>query len=794
MATLQLDLPLLLPDVSDNGDGCIARLETLLLDKIGIERAHLVPPNGGPARLCLHYDPDVVPLAQVERYAQAAGVHITDRYGHAILPLHAIDSEDAGRNIEADLRGLNGVLAASVSLPAQLARVEFDRTVTSEPALTAALETWGYRLAVPASPVADRGMATIPAWYRQHRELSWSLVAGVLLLVAWTGEHWLGLPHQAAIAIYLVSYAFGAWDLLHHTLHHLREGKFSFNIDLLMLLAAAGAAVLSDWAEGAFLLFLFSLAHALEHYAFDRARHAISALADLAPPMARVRRHGAEVEIPVERVSAGDLVLVRPGERVPVDGEVRRGSSAIDQAPVTGESVPVAKSPGDKVFAGTVNGDGALEVVTTAAVGDRTLDRVIALVEEAQTQKAPTQRFVERFERFYVPAVIVAVLTVIVVPTLVGWWDWQTSLYRGLAMLVAASPCALALGTPAAVLAGIAQAARQGVLIKGGAHLENLGTLRAFAFDKTGTLTVGRPEVTEVVALDGISESGLLALTAAVERSSQHPLAQAVVRKAKSAGLRLPETGELQSVAGRGVRSSVAGVPVEIGSLQLWQEHGDAIPPDVQQANDRLQSNGRSVMAVRWGGKWLGVIGVADQPRPGISRVLDSLRRLGVQPLVMLTGDNPGVGNAIGREVGVDRVLAGLMPEDKAAAIKQLQDSYGAVAMVGDGVNDAPALAHATVGVAMGGAGTAVALETADVALMGDDVSRLPFAVGLSRQARQIIRQNVAVALLAIALLLVATLTGVLGIGPAVLIHEGTTLVVIANALRLLGYKGVSLA
>jgi Cd2+/Zn2+-exporting ATPase len=299
--------------------------------------------------------------------------------------------------------------------------------------------------------------------------------------------------------------------------------------------------------------------------------------------------------------------------------------------------------------------------------------------------------------------------------------------------------------------------------------------------------------VTDVVALDGISKSGLLALTAAVERSSQHPLAQAVVRKAKSAGLALPETGELQSVAGRGVRSSVAGVPVEIGSLQLWQENGDAIPPDVQHANDRLQSDGRSVMAIRWGGKWLGVIGVADQPRPGISRVLESLRRLGVQPLVMLTGDNPGVGNAIGREVGVDRVLAGLMPEDKAAAIKHLQDTYGAVAMVGDGVNDAPALAHATVGVAMGGAGTAVALETADVALMGDDVSRLPFAVGLSRQARQIIRQNVAVALLAIALLLVATLTGVLGIGPAVLIHEGTTLVVIANALRLLGYKGVSL-
>ncbi len=790
MATLQLDLPLLLPDVSDSGDGCIRRLETLLLDKIGIEQAHLVPPKGGPARLCLHYDPDVVPLAQVERYAQAAGVHITDRYGHAILPLRAIDSEDAGQDIEANLRGLNGVLAASVSLPAQLARVEFDRTVTSEPALAAALETLGYRPAtVPVSAVTGRGPATIPAWYQQNQELSLSLIAGALLFVAWVGEHWLGLPRQAAIALYLVSYAFGAWDLLHHTLHHLRQGRFSFNIDLLMLLAAAGAAFLGDWAEGAFLLFLFSLAHALEHYALDRARSAILALADLAPPMARVRRGGNEVEVPVEQVIPGDLVIVRPGERIPVDGDVQSGLSAVDQAPVTGESVPVAKSPGDKVFAGTVNGDGAIEVVTTAAVGDRTLDRVIALVEEAQTQKAPTQRFVERFERIYVPAVLIAVLTVIVAPALAGWWGWQTSLYRGLAMLVAASPCALALGTPAAVLAGIAQAARHGVLIKGGAHLENLGTLRAFAFDKTGTLTVGQPEVTDVVALDGISEAGLLTLAAAVERSSQHPLAQAVVRKAAGANLSLPETGNLQSVAGRGVRSSVAGAPVEIGSLRLWEEQGDTIPPDVQRATDRLQANGRSVMAIRRGGQWLGVIGVADQPRPGIARILESLRRLGVQPLVMLTGDNPGVGNAIGREVGVDQVLAGLMPEDKAAAIKQLQSAYGAVAMVGDGVNDAPALAHATVGVAMGGAGTAVALETADVALMGDDVSRLPFAVGLSRQARQIIHQNVVVALSAIALLLVATVTGVLGIGLAVLIHEGTTLVVIANALRLLGYK-----
>ena len=791
MATLELDLPVILPDVPDADDGCIGRLEALLVDKPGIERAHLIPPNGGAARLCLHYDPDLITLAQVERYAQAAGVDVTGRYGHAVLPLRAIDAEDASGRIEASLLSVPGMLAASVSLPAQRARVEFDRALTSPSAIESALAGWGYGPA-PAPTSRPAAAPEIPhpeSWYSRNRELAWSLTSGVFLLIGWAGEQWLGLPPRAAIVLFLVSYAFGAWDLVRHAVEGIREGRFSFNIDLLMLLAAAGAAVLGEWAEGAFLLFLFSLAHALEHYALDRARNAIKALADLAPPLALVRKDGREIEVPVEQVATGDLVLVRPGDRIPVDGEVRAGVSAVNQAPVTGESVPVEKTTGDHVFAGTVNGDGALEVATTGAVGDRTLDRVIALVEEAQTQKAPTQRFVERFERVYVPAVIVATLAVIAIPTITGFWEWQTSFYRAMALLVAASPCALAIGTPSAVLTGIAQAARRGVLIKGGAYLENLGTLRALAFDKTGTLTIGRPEVTDVVPLDSATATEVLTVAAAVERTSQHPLAEAVVRKAEGENLSLPAAGDLQNVSGRGVRSSIDGESVEVGSLRLWEESGIAVPAAVTSAVATLQEAGRSVIVVRRGERWLGVLGVADQPRPGVQDVLTSLRQLGVRPLVMLTGDNQGVGNAIGREVGVDTVMADLLPEDKVTAVQALQRQYGEVAMVGDGVNDAPALAHATVGIAMGGAGTAVALETADVALMADDLGRLPFAVGLSRQARRIIRQNVAVSLLAIAILIATTITGFVGIGLAVLIHEGTTLVVVANALRLLGYK-----
>jgi Cd2+/Zn2+-exporting ATPase len=589
--------------------------------------------------------------------------------------------------------------------------------------------------------------------------------------------------------LYVAAYVFGAWDLLQHTAARLRRGVFTFDIDLLMLVAALGAAALGEWAEGAFLLTLFAFAHALEHYAMGRARGAIRALSELAPARARVRRNGSDVEVPVEQVQIGETVLVRPGDRIPVDGMVASGTSAVNQAPVTGESVPVDKARGDEVFAGTVNGEGALEVRSTRAAGDRTLDRVIKLVEDAQTAKAPTQLFTDRFERTFVPLVLAAAALVMTVPPLVGWSTWSSAVYRGLALLVAASPCALALGTPSAVLAGIAQAARRGVLIKGGAHLENLGTLRAVAFDKTGTLTTGRPEVTDAVPLDADTDDTLIQVAASVERQSQHPLAQAVVRAAEGRALDLVEAGPLESVTARGVRASVNGELVEIGSTRLWTDRGTAIPMAIEVSIDRLQKAGRSVMIVKQGSQWLGVLGLADQPRPGIRTVLDQLRTLKLRPLVMLTGDNRGVADATAKAIGIDDVRADLLPEDKVKAIRELLQSHGRLAMVGDGVNDAPALAQATVGIAMGGAGTAVALETADVALMADDLATLPFAVGLSRRAAQIIKQNLILSMAVIALLAIATLAGRAGIGTAVLLHEGSTMVVVANSLRLLAYK-----
>lgn len=786
-----IDLDELLPELPDSRDGCVERLRELIGAGRGISRAHLIiEKEGGRGSLCVHYDPDVVTLAQVERLARAAGIEIGNRYGHAIIPFRLLGGEDAARRIEAGLAKVDGVLGASVNLPAQAARIEFDRRVVSQAELEERLQ----ELTAPPSNEGEGGAQTTTGpddraggWYARNKELAWSLIAIGLLAAAWVGERWAGLPQAAAIALYLASYGFGGFDLVRHALKAMTRGRFAFDIDLLMLVASVGTAILGEWAEGAFLLCLFSFAHALEHYALGRARGAIRALADLAPTAARVLRDGREIEIPVDQVTKGELAIVRPAERIPVDGVIRSGRSAVNQAPITGESVPVEKEPGLEVYAGTINGDGALEIETTRAAGDRTLDRVIQLVSEAQTQKAPTQQFTDRFEAIFVPAVLVVDALLITIPPLLGYWPWQTSFYRGMALLVAASPCALALGTPAAVLAAIAQAARKGVLIKGGANLENLGSIRAIAFDKTGTLTVGKPEVTDLAPEGGIDESELLGVAAAVERRSQHPLARAVVLRAEAANLELPEAGELESITARGVRSTVGGERVEIGGLRLWKDA--AIPESIRESVARLQGSGRSVMVVRRGDRWLGVIGVADRPREGVAGILDRLRSMEVRPIVMLTGDNRGVGEAVGREVGVDEVKADLLPEGKVAAINAMLEAHGRVAMIGDGVNDAPALANATVGIAMGGAGTAVALETADVALMGDDLGQLPFAVGLGRMARRVILQNLGISLGVIATLVVATITGSFGIGPAIFIHEGSTLVVLANALRLLGYS-----
>jgi Cd2+/Zn2+-exporting ATPase len=637
--------------------------------------------------------------------------------------------------------------------------------------------------------LGDRPPSRLARFLSQHEDLAWAAGAGLLLLFTWllalTGR----VPVPLTRAGYLLVGMICGRQPVAHLLGGLRRGRLLLDIDFLMVIAAVGAAVVGAWAEGAFLLFLFALANALEHYALNRARDAIRGLADLVPDTARVLIHGREQVVAIGQVRPGDVVVVRPGERLAVDGTLCAGTSSVDQAPITGESVPVPKALGDTVFAGTVNGEGALEVMVTAAVGDRTLDRVIRLVETSRDARAPTERATAKFERVFVPLVVIADLLLIVIPPLFGLLDWNTSLYRGMTVLVAASPCALALGAPAVMLAGIAQAARRGVLIKGGMHLEALAHIRAIAFDKTGTLTVGRPEVTDLLPMPGIPAEELLRIAAAVEQRSQHPLAQAVVRRAVTDRLALPEAGDLVSITAKGVRSAVAGETVRIGSPRLWQGGDEQLPAALAAHVAEIVGRGHSVMVVQHGARWLGAIGLADQPRTSARAAIARLRTMGLGPMVMLTGDHRPVGEAVGSAVGVDQVMADLMPEQKVEAIASLMATHGPMAMVGDGINDAPALAAATIGIAMGGAGTAAALETADAALMGDDLSRLPYAIGLARRARRLLKQNLALAGGMMVVLLVLAAAGVLDIGPAVIGHEGSTLVVIANALRLLAYE-----
>lgn len=583
----------------------------------------------------------------------------------------------------------------------------------------------------------------------------------------------------------------------------LLRGKFE--IDFLMLFAAVGAASLGKWGEGALLLFLFSLGHALEHYAMKRARKSIAALSDLAPPVALVKKAGEWQEIHIEQLELGDIILVKPNSKIAADGVVIKGESAVNQASITGESIPVDKRssptwqnenevtrllPAYRVFAGTVNGSGALEIKVLKKAKDSTLSRLITLVKEAETQKSPTQHLTDKFERYYVPFVLVLVVSLMFVFLIVDE-TFKQSFYRAMSVLIAASPCALAISTPSAVLAGIARAARQGVLIKGGGPLESMGGLDAIAFDKTGTLTEGRPRLTHTIPFGKTQKTHLLQVAVAVEALSDHPLAMAIVEGGKEelGDVAVPEAENLKALTARGIKASWNGSTIHIGNRRLFEElTGQQVPEAIDRKMSELESGGHTAMIIHQDDRYLGIIAVMDIARPEAAATLNALKEMGIKRMVMLTGDHQKVADAIAKNIGITDPLGSLLPEDKVKAIVELKQHLGDVAMVGDGVNDAPAMAKSTLGIAMGAAGSDVALETADVALMADKLDNLPFAIGLSRKARSIIKQNLVISLGMVAILVPLTIMGSIAIGPAVVGHEGSTLLVVLNALRLLRY------
>lgn len=650
----------------------------------------------------------------------------------------------------------------------------------------------------------DHAHADSIAWLGEHTELYFAIGSGVFWVTGLVLSYTTNISSQLITGLFIGGVILGGTFTAMEAVRALSTRKF--DIDFLMLVAAAGAGALGRWSEAALLLFLFSLGHALEHYAMNRARKSIAALADLAPPIALLRKNGTTVEVAVEELQIGDVIVVKPNTKIAADGAVIKGSCLVNQAPITGESIPVEKQavehPNEvtdleslkkeqRVFAGTISGTSVLEVKVLKLAQDSTLARLITLVNEAEAQKSPTQQLTDKFERYYVPGVLIAIV-ILLFAFLVIDETFSDSFYRAMAVLIAASPCALAISTPSAVLAGVARAARQGILIKGGRPLEDLGELSAIAFDKTGTLTEGKPKLTQVIPAKGIRKEALLAPAVAVEQLSDHPLAAAIVTGGKAilGDVELPVASEMEALTARGVRARWEGKAIYLGNRRLMEEvTGQAVPQELDQQMAQLEAEGHTAMIVYEEGRYLGIIAVMDVAREDAKSTLSALKKIGIRQMVMLTGDNQKVADAVAKTIGITHPLGSLLPEDKVAAIERLKLEEGKVAMVGDGVNDAPAMAKSTVGIAMGAAGSDVALETADIALLADRLDKLPFAIGLSRKAKQIIRQNLWISLGMVAILVPLTLLGIAEIGPAVVAHEGSTLVVVLNALRLLGYK-----
>ena len=762
------------------------------------------------------YDPRIISAPEFERIAERITPTLQQRFKTCTLRLGRQGGracESCALMLENRVRQIEGVRRATASYRGGVISVSYDDALISPAQLAQQVRQLGAPLVAPdgLAPVEVRRPGPAPTLVKQSwmwltnqpLEAIFTLVTLISMILAWLAET-TALAAPAAVVLYSGAYVFGGWFGLKASLESLRQR--TIDVDLLMVLAAVGAAIVGAPFEGAMLLFLFSLSNVLQDYALDRTRNAIRALMKLRPNQALIRRGDQLVTLPIEEIGVGDRFVVRPGDRIPLDGVVLEGESSVDQASITGESMPVTKRAGDALLAGTINQNGSLEARVTKLAQDSTLARLIKLVEEAQSEKAQTQRFLDKAEQYYAMGVIGFTLLAIVVPIFGFGEAFNPAFYRAMTLMVAASPCALIISTPASILAAIGNGARRGVLFKGGAYMEQAAGIKVVAFDKTGTLTEGHPAVTDVKVLPPAgpgqgrwqgSEDELLALAAAVEARSEHVLARATVEAAQQRRLEISEVAAFQAASGKGVRGMVNAMDIRVGNLRYFEEFNCAGLEAAIQEVERLQNEGKTsvvVAQIQIGAEGqtaylLGVIAFADRLRSDAAEVVHELKQLGVERVVMLTGDHERIAGAIAAQAGVDEFYAGLLPEDKVQILKKLKREFGPVAMVGDGVNDAPALATASIGIAMGAAGTDVALETADVVLMADDLGNIPYVIALSRQTRRTLAINLGFALAMIILMVVAIFTLRLPLPLAVIGHEGGTVLVSLNGLRLLLYK-----
>jgi Zn2+/Cd2+-exporting ATPase len=699
---------------------------------------------------------------------------VCELHAESVFKIEGMDCHEEVAILEHRLKTLTGLEAFDADVVGQRLRIQYDAAKLTTSRIAEAVAQTGMRAWLEHE---EPRPASSSIWRERLVLLSGACLAfGLALQLQGAAPLFWLLFYAAAVVLAGTQTARRAWTSL---------AARRLDIHVLMMVAVAGAIALGDWAEGASVVFLFALAQVLESRAMERARGAIRALMDLAPAEALVRRDGSERTVPIDLVTVGDIVVVRPGEKIPLDGQVHAGESHVNQAPITGESVPVRKAAGDEVFGGAINGRGVLDVQVTRLRQDSTLARIIHLVERAQAQRAPSQTFVDRFARVYTPIVLVLAVAIAVVPPVLLGGAWSDWIYRSLVLLVISCPCALVISTPVSIVSALAAAARKGVLIKGGAKLERLAGVRCVAFDKTGTLTKGRLRVIEVVPLNGAQPAEILALAASLESRSEHPIGRAIVERALADGVALARVDRVEALPGLGAQGQLAARTVVVGSRRLIEDRGWS-GPEVERAAQALAGRGQSTVVVAADGKAIGVIGVADEVREGAQDTVEMLGRHGIEHVVMLTGDHELAARALAASVGISDYRSALLPEQKLAAVESLRARYGALAMVGDGVNDAPALAAADVGIAMGAAGTDAALETADVALMADELAKIPYALRLSRATVRNIRMNVGFSLALKAVFLALALTGHATLWMAVLADMGASLIVIGNALRLL--------
>jgi Cd2+/Zn2+-exporting ATPase len=700
---------------------------------------------------------------------------VCELHAESTFKIEGMDCREEVAMLERRFKNLVGLEDFSADVMGQRLHVKYDAAKLTAAGIADAVAETGMRAWLEhEEPIAVGGDA-------ERRRRAFVAASGATLSAGLVAG-FLGYAIPADV-LFVVAVACGFGAIWRRTLGALRAKALDINV--LMVIAVAGALVLRQFGEAASVIFLFAVAESLEALTLARARTAIRALMDLAPAEAQVRDAAGERRMAVDSVPIGAVIIVRPGEKIPLDGEVVAGQSEVNQAPITGESLPIEKDEGDEVFAGTINGRGALDIRVTRLRRDTTLARIVHLVERAQAQRAPAQNLVERFARVYTPAVILLALAVAVVPPIVLGGAWHSWIYRALVLLVVSCPCALVISTPVSIVAALAAAARKGVLIKGGAYLERTGRIRCVAFDKTGTLTRGTPQVVDVVALNGAADKVVVGLAASVERRSTHPIARAIVDHAEAGQLSALPAANVSALAGRGAEGDVDGAKVVLGNHRLFEERR-LCSPAMHPHLDRLAADGRTAVLVARNDEPIGIIGLADRLREASRDTVDLLRRHGVESVVMLTGDNRSTANVIASALGVDEVRADLLPEDKVTAVEDLRQRYGSVAMVGDGVNDAPALATADIGIVMGAAGSDAALETADVALMADELLKIPYAFRLSRKTLRNIKANLAISVVMKAAFVVAAVAGVATLWMAVIADTGASVIVIANALRLL--------